>query len=76
MDIASNVIANMISSNWACGICEEEGVVWSCNKGPTGPADPADFTLTADPVLEGGSWIIVGTYSGGISVSCRACDDL
>lgn len=75
--VASGIIAHNIADKWACSICGNwpQGPVWGCQKGGTGPANPSHFTETAPPVYHEGTntWTFVGTYSGGIDVTCRDC---
>ncbi|QDU69184.1 hypothetical protein [Engelhardtia mirabilis] len=74
VDIASGIFANDIADEWACGVCFsiDPLAIWSCEKGNTGPADPADFTITGITEV-GGVFTVTGDYSGGISVECRDC---
>jgi hypothetical protein len=71
VQVASNIIAAAIASEWGCGVCGEDPPFWSCNKGGTGSADPADFSGSVYQI--GGVWYVSGTYNGSIDVTCRSC---
>ncbi|HKX45791.1 MAG TPA: hypothetical protein VJP77_03760 [Planctomycetota bacterium] len=71
--VGSAVIAGLIADKWMCSVCTTpNGQLFGCLKGPTGPADPSEFTISSAELV-GGIWIISGHYSGGIEVSCRPC---